>query len=312
MSFKLKLVAYFLLVSLLPLGAAAWGLHAVARRSETRGVDVRLEAGLRAVLASYKDELRAAGDKAAALASNRRFQRALLTGDRRTLRRVLADSPGVRLESRVLTFGPQNTIGPASEVSVTSDHRVLGTLVAGVPLRGSSVTSLSDRVGLSSDDTLVVVEGQTVAAGPARLHGARFVPPLRAHTLEVAGDRYRVLATQPQRGRTVGDALGPRRALRAAAHGRPSELRHPHACRPGVLGRPAADGRHARRSLRDRARERAPAPDRDPPGARRHAHRACEPAPLRGIAGERADARRAVRRLGGLRAGRPRRLQVGQ
>src|SRR5919204_509339 len=121
MSFKLKLVAYFLLVSLLPLGAAAWGLHAVARRSETRGVDVRLEAGLRAVLASYKDELRAAGDKAAALASN---------------------------------------------------------------------------------DPLVVVEGQTVAAGPARLQGARFVPPLRAHTLEVAGDRYRVLATQPQRGRT--------------------------------------------------------------------------------------------------------------
>ena len=33
MSFKLKLVAYFLLVSLLPLGAAAWGLHSIARRS---------------------------------------------------------------------------------------------------------------------------------------------------------------------------------------------------------------------------------------------------------------------------------------
>src|ERR671934_217442 len=52
MSFKLKLVAYFLLVSLLPLGAAAWGLHAVAWKSETRGVDVRLEAGLRAVPAA--------------------------------------------------------------------------------------------------------------------------------------------------------------------------------------------------------------------------------------------------------------------
>ena len=64
MSFKLKLVAYFLLVSLLPLGAAAWGLHAVARRSETRRVDVRLQAELRAVLATYKDELSAAGDKA--------------------------------------------------------------------------------------------------------------------------------------------------------------------------------------------------------------------------------------------------------
>ena len=30
MSFKLKLVAYFLLVSLLPLGAAGWALHAVS------------------------------------------------------------------------------------------------------------------------------------------------------------------------------------------------------------------------------------------------------------------------------------------
>ena len=51
MSFKLKLVAYFLLVSLLPLGAAGWALHAVASRSETRRVDVRLQAGLRAVVA---------------------------------------------------------------------------------------------------------------------------------------------------------------------------------------------------------------------------------------------------------------------
>ena len=64
MSFKLKLVAYFLLVSLLPLGAAAWGLHAVARRSETRRVDVRLEAGLRAVIATYNDEFDRAEERA--------------------------------------------------------------------------------------------------------------------------------------------------------------------------------------------------------------------------------------------------------
>jgi diguanylate cyclase (GGDEF)-like protein len=203
MSFKLKLVAYFLLVSLLPLGAAAWGLHAVARRSETRKVDVRLEASLRAVLASYKDELRAAGDKAASLAESRRFQRALLTGDRPTLSRMLADAPGVRLKSRVLRTGAPSMIGPASEVTVTSAHRDLGTLIAGVPLNGSSVTSLTDRAGLQPSDTLVVVDRGTVAAGPGRLLGAPFVAPLSAQTLEVAGDRYRALATQPQRGRTA-------------------------------------------------------------------------------------------------------------
>jgi diguanylate cyclase (GGDEF)-like protein len=201
MSFKLKLVAYFLLVSLLALGAAAWGLHAVARRSETRRVDVRLEASMRAVTASYQDELGAASDKAGQLAQSRRFQRALLTRDRPTLSRILAGAPGVRLESPVLTTGPRKMIGPASEVTVATAHKVLGTLVAGVPLDESSVVSLSDRAGLDSD-TLVVVDGDTVAAGPGRLIGAHLVPPLSAVTLDVGGDRYRALATHPQRGQT--------------------------------------------------------------------------------------------------------------
>src|SRR4029450_785754 len=57
MSFKLRLVAYFLLVSLLPLGAAGWALHSVTSRSETRRVDVRLEGGLHAGLAAYTTAL---------------------------------------------------------------------------------------------------------------------------------------------------------------------------------------------------------------------------------------------------------------
>src|SRR5256885_5256901 len=99
MSFKLKLVAYFLLVSLLPLGAAGWGLHAVAGRSETRRVDVRLEAGLRAVLAGYKDELSMAGRRAKRLADSPRFQRALRRGDRPTPQPPLAERPGLPLPS---------------------------------------------------------------------------------------------------------------------------------------------------------------------------------------------------------------------
>ena len=64
MSFKLKLVGYFLLVSVLPLGAAGWALHSIERSSETRRVDVRLEAGLRAVLATYKGQLASADHRA--------------------------------------------------------------------------------------------------------------------------------------------------------------------------------------------------------------------------------------------------------
>jgi diguanylate cyclase (GGDEF)-like protein len=200
MSFKLKLVAYFLLVSLLPLGAAAWGLHAIAWRSETRGVDVRLEAGLRAVLATYKDELSTAARKATSLAADPSFQRALARRDRRTLRRFLAGAPHLRLESNGLSLGPARTIGPSSEVAVAGPNGVLGTLDAGVPLSRGVLHSLSDRAGLDSDDTLVVLEHGTIAAGPRPLEGKPLASPLQARTLKVGGDRYRTLAASPDRG----------------------------------------------------------------------------------------------------------------
>ena len=42
-SFKVKLVAYFLLLSLLPLAADFWGFSTVASQSEARRVDARLQ-----------------------------------------------------------------------------------------------------------------------------------------------------------------------------------------------------------------------------------------------------------------------------
>jgi diguanylate cyclase (GGDEF)-like protein len=197
MSFKFKLVAYFLLVSLLPLGAAGWGLHAVARRSETRRVDVRLEAGLRAVLASYKEDVTTAGNRARALARDRRFQRALTDHDRGTLRRLLASSGGLRLESRSLTLGPAKMIGPSSEVAVVGSRGLLGTLVAGVPLSRKSLAHLRERAGLDPNDMLVVVEHGRVAAGPAPLEGDHLASPSRTRTLSVGHARYRTLAASP-------------------------------------------------------------------------------------------------------------------
>jgi len=59
-SFKFKLVIYFLLLSLLPIAAAFWGFASVAGQSETRRVDARLQAGLRASLAGYQEKVDAA------------------------------------------------------------------------------------------------------------------------------------------------------------------------------------------------------------------------------------------------------------
>jgi diguanylate cyclase (GGDEF)-like protein len=206
MSFKLKLVAYFLLVSLIPLSAAGWGLHAVAGRSETRKVDVRLEAGLRAVLAGYKNELSQANRRAHRLASNPDFQHALQRHDRRALRRQLAVSPGVRLESPALTLGPPKTIGQTSDVQVMGSSGLLGTLVSGVPLNSRSLTRLGNRAGLSPEDVLVVVESGRIAAGPSDLRSLRLSAPARARTLDVGGDHYRTLAAGAQPGAS-DDAL---------------------------------------------------------------------------------------------------------
>ena len=59
-SFKVKLVGYFLLLSLLPIVAAFWGFSSVAGQSETRRVDARLQSGLRSALSSYQQRLDAA------------------------------------------------------------------------------------------------------------------------------------------------------------------------------------------------------------------------------------------------------------
>src|SRR6059036_2288524 len=80
-SFKVKLVAYFLLLSHLPIAAAFWGFTSVAGQSETRRVDARLQAGLRAALATYQERLDSAQRAANSLASSRTIQLELARHD---------------------------------------------------------------------------------------------------------------------------------------------------------------------------------------------------------------------------------------
>src|SRR4051812_11423794 len=152
MSFKLKLVGYFLLVSVLPLGAAGWALHSIERSSETRRVDVRLEAGLRAVTATYKGQLAAADRHAKALARNPDLQEALLRKDRQQLRRLLAANRGVRLETKTLMLGPPRMIAPGTRVTIVNNGALAGTLVSGVPLTNSALARLRSRSGLDPSD----------------------------------------------------------------------------------------------------------------------------------------------------------------
>jgi len=205
MSLKLKLVAYFLLLSLLPLGAAGWGLHAVVSRSETRRVDVRLQAGLRAVLPAYRSELQAAAGRAKTLAHRQDFQEALQRSDRAELRRLLDARPGVRLETPKLSVGPTMFATSARIVVLVRGQRV-GALVAGVPLTSAALHRLGGQAGLDAGDSLAVLVDGRLVAGPPALHGAELPTLQRARTIELRDQRYRALGAGPQGG-TRGPAL---------------------------------------------------------------------------------------------------------
>src|SRR3954451_16787614 len=126
MSLKVKLVGYFLVLSLLPLTAATLGFRAVVERSETRRVDVRLEAGLRAALAAYQDELAIASKRADRLARSRAVQVALERKDRIALRRAIASPPEVGVVARGFTVRDNPPLAAERQVSAFAAEGVIG------------------------------------------------------------------------------------------------------------------------------------------------------------------------------------------
>ena len=221
-SFKVKLVAYFLLLSLLPLAAAFWGFSTVAARSETRQVDARLQAGLRAAAATYQDELLAADEAAARLARRPAFQRALVRRDRTAVQRLLRAHPNLSVQA-----GDSFSVGQASptaatrQVTVVGAHGTRGAVIASVPLDQQLALRLETRSGLDADEHVILIEDRRVVAGPAGTLGSRFdAMPGETHTLAFGGVRYRTLIAETLDGApsaTIG-VISPQSRIDAANH----------------------------------------------------------------------------------------------
>jgi diguanylate cyclase (GGDEF)-like protein len=193
-SFKVKLVAYFLLLSLLPLAAAFWGFSTVAARSEARRVDARLQAGLRATLAAYQEALGSADQAATRLARRPSFQRALLARDRKALALLLRGKPHLAVEAPGgFRVGKRDPTAATREVAVVGAGGARGAVIASVPLDRSLVRRLEARSGLESADHVLLVErGQIVAAPPGV--GGRFdLLSGKPRTVSLGGKKYRAL-----------------------------------------------------------------------------------------------------------------------
>jgi diguanylate cyclase (GGDEF)-like protein len=219
-SFKLKLVVYFLLLSLLPLVAAFAGFTAVAQRGELRRVDARIQAGLRAAVAGYQARLAAAAAQANGLARDQAFQRAIATGDAATLEHFLARAPDVRvIGEHGLRVGSTPRVAAERTTAVVDRARVLGKVVAAVPLDADLVSALRARSGLAARDELVLVERGRILPGASALTGRLPSMPRGTGTVSVARERYRAVVATPldERSRVTLAVLTPQSAIDASS-----------------------------------------------------------------------------------------------
>ena len=218
-SFKVKLVAYFLLLSLLPLAAAFWGFSTVASQSEARRVDARLQAGLRATLAAYQEALGSADKAAERLARQPSFQRALLAHDRAALQRMLKGQPHLAVVAPGgFHVGKPDPIAPRRQVAVLAAGGSQGAVIASVPLDGALVRRLEARSGLETADHVLVVEDGRIVAGPPGIRGRFDLLSGKPGTVSVGGTRYRALVAGTVEGRpsaTLG-VISPQRLIDAA------------------------------------------------------------------------------------------------
>jgi diguanylate cyclase (GGDEF)-like protein len=179
-SFRFRLVAYFVLLSLLPLAGAWWALGAIAQRSVRSSVDARLEAGLRAAVAAYEDELSSVEARAESLARDSRLQRALQAGDRQAIAGALRGAGPARVElptgaivGRIPEPAAQRhvtVVGPRGEIDVA----------AGLPLDERLLERLRARSGIAEHDRLLLL--------------GRGVAPGTLGSADIAGREHRVLS----------------------------------------------------------------------------------------------------------------------
>ena len=218
-SFKVKLVAYFLLLSLLPLAAAFWGFSTVAAQSEARRVDARLQAGLRATLAAYQEALHSADESAGRLARQPAFQRALAARDHAALERMLKGKPNLAVEAPGgFHVGVADQAAATRQVAVVGPGGARGAVIASVPLDRALVKRLEARSGLEQEDHVLVVENGRIVAGPPGVGDRVDLTSGRTRTISLGGTKYRALVagTLDERPNATLGVISPQALIDAA------------------------------------------------------------------------------------------------
>src|SRR5215213_6135540 len=131
-SFRAKLVLYFALLAVVPAVVVFRTFATVTTRGETRSVDARLQAGMRAARATYDARVARADQTARDLASSDVLRRALRARDRDAVEEIVRNDPHVFVKGAGLAVGTRPTVSRRS-AAVSGGSRRLGTITVSIP-----------------------------------------------------------------------------------------------------------------------------------------------------------------------------------
>jgi diguanylate cyclase (GGDEF)-like protein len=170
----------------------------VLARSEARTVDAQLQAALRAGSVAYADEITFTRELAAGFAADLRVRDALSRGEQPELEALVRSTSRVRLDANGrFTYGEEFPVAVELSASiVATDGRLLGRVIASLPLDQTLVDQLRASAGLRPGQRLALVhDGMIVVASPG-LGGRLDLPLDHPRVVSIGGSRFRALATK--------------------------------------------------------------------------------------------------------------------
>ena len=178
----------------LPLATGAW-VFAGAEASRARShAEAALQATLRKPASDYRRALAAAGERAHAIASSHRVQRAFEHLDRRRLRGLSGPNTSLVL-GRSVSRSPSDGV-PSRKIRIAVGRHGVGTVIVRVPFDQHLLARLERGAALSQDRRLAFAHGQSLLL-PTGAHATAStrLPLDRPTEVVVDGRRYVAVAT---------------------------------------------------------------------------------------------------------------------
>jgi len=202
MGFRTKLTAYFVLLSLLPVGAAFWGFSSLAGNNETRQVDAQIETELRRALTTYQAQLDTTQATASRFAGRPDLQRLLERRNRDGLARLLVNHPNVEivLPGGIRVGAPPPALSARRSARVLVKRGLVGTVVAYLPTDAQLAERLRAGSGFQLGDAIAFLHFSQITESAPPIEGRVSLTAGVLGSTTVGGVGYRVLVANTADG----------------------------------------------------------------------------------------------------------------